>query len=57
MVNATAMPLQGRFTLWIGSDFGVHHTWIPAFPACAGMTAGMTAAVNRPGFPGAVQAT
>ena len=53
MVNATAMPLQGRFTLWIGSGFGVHHTWIPAFPACAGMTA----AVNRPGFPGAVQAT
>ena len=57
MVNATAMPLQGRFTLWTGSGFGVHHTWIPAFPACAGMTAVMTAAVNRPGFPGAVQAT
>ena len=24
MVNATAMPLQGRFTLWIGQSFGVH---------------------------------
>ena len=42
MVNATAMPLQGRFTLWIGSGFGVHRTWIPAFPAFAGMTAAVT---------------